>query len=131
MRNIALGLAFVFALFLAGCNTPGCLVEDKVASVASDFVSSSLQCANPDAVKKSMLSIISAVVPTLCKNGKDGEVPQGPIANTLCPIVADTVVNFVTANGIPAEWGCSAVNASALAKSAFVSLCEKLPMSVQ
>ncbi len=128
MKNISLAIAFAFTLFFASaCNTPGCAVESEVVSVASGFLVGALQCSNPAAVSASLTSLISAVIPTLCtsKNSK----PEGPIANTLCPIVASSVVNFIAANGIPASWGCTAANASQLVTGKLTALCEQLPVS--
>lgn len=127
--RIGLFLAILSLAGLAGCNTPGCLVQDKVVQVSSTFVANSLQCSHQDAISADLTKFVSNF--GLCKaaQGTMQSVPQGQLANTLCPVVASAVVGYVVANGIPATWGCTATNASTLAISKLTDLCEKIPAS--
>jgi hypothetical protein len=125
MRFI-LSLTMLISVLIAGCNSPGCLIENKVTDTGASFVSSTLECSNPDAVKADLVKVVEALAPGLCK---ENNVPKGPLADTFCPIVANATVDFVVLNGVPASWGCKSTNVRLLAKDKLTELCKRLPVS--
>lgn len=125
-RSLGL-LAICVGLFtLSACNTPGCLVQDKVVEVSSTFIANGLECQHLDAVQADVTKLVSQF--GLCKTAQ-ATLPQGPLADTVCPVVAGAVVGWVVTNGIPASWGCSATAVSNLAVSKLTDLCKKIPAS--
>lgn len=117
---VFLGLGLLFA---QGCNTPGCLIQDQGVKLATNFVASTLQCSNVDVIKADLTKVVSNF--GLCKAEKP---PTGVLADTLCPVLTDAVVDFIAVNGIPSSWGCSATDAKALAKDKLTALCKQIPL---
>jgi hypothetical protein len=122
-------LSLPAVLFLAGCNTPGCLVQDKAAEVSANFVASVLECSKVADLKKDINDDVLSKT-GLCKAAEDG-VPKGPLADAFCPIVTNTVVDFVKTQGqdFLTKYDCKATNAAALAKDKLLALCKQLPLS--
>lgn len=118
--NALLSLLLV-VLTLTSCTSlkPGCIIQDKLAGIAADVVASKLQCANPAAVQADMKELVKGF--GLCKTG--------PIADVVCPMLVDSVVNKVVVGVIPASWNCSAMDAKALVKDALTSACKQIPVS--
>lgn len=114
-------LALLLMIGFVGCSSmkPGCLIQDKLSAVATDVVVSKLQCKNAFAVKADMDELVKNI--GLCKTG--------PIADSLCPMVADQVVDKLTSAVLPAEWMCSAADAKDLVKGALLSACKQIPVS--
>lgn len=125
--NRILGFILVISglVGLVACNTPGCFIEQKVVDVSANFVSTSLQCSNAEAIKTDITKLISGF--GICSAAEKG-MPQGTLANTFCKPVSETIVAFVAANGIPSSWGCSAANARILVADKLTQLCLNLPM---
>jgi len=120
--------AFAALFTLAACNSPGCLVQDKVVQVSSTFVANTLECAHPDAVQADLTKVVSQF--GLCKTAQAMQgTAQGPLADTVCPVVAGAVVGWVVSNGIPSSWGCTATAVSNLAVSKLTDVCKKIPAS--
>lgn len=123
MRKIVLLIpAFLLALFLVtACPKPGCLIEGKLVTVATETVANTLQCKNKDAVAKDMEGIIKGL--GLCKTAQ-----TGPIAEVVCPVMVKSVVDKVVAVAVPAGWGCSAESAKTTLISTLTEACKKIPV---
>lgn len=119
-------LMLVLAVAFTGCSSlkPGCFIQDKLSAVATDIVASKLQCANAFAVKADMDQLVSKI--GLCK-----ESQTGPIADAVCPLLVNTVVDKISGAAIPAEWGCTATDAKAAVKDALTSACKMIPVNAE
>ncbi len=129
MRFIGMLLTSLMLIALSACNTPGCLVQAKVADVAANFTGSVLECSDIDGLRKELNdSVLSHT--GLCKSAEAG-VPQGVLADTFCPVIASTVVEFVKAQGqgFLDRHGCKANTATAFSKEKLTALCKLLPLS--
>lgn len=98
------------------------LFEDKLGAIASDVVASKLQCANKAAVQIDIEKLISDV--GFCKD----IAKTGPIADAVCPIAVNAVVDKLASVAIPAHWGCSLSDVKGLVKPALTDLCKKIPV---
>lgn len=130
MRRVLGFLMIGFMLVgLAACNTPGCLVQQKAADVAGNFTGSVLECEDVAGLRKMFNDDVLSHT-GLCKAAESG-VPQGTLADTFCPIVANTVVDFVKAQGQPFldKYKCKATNASTFTKEKLEALCKTIPLS--
>lgn len=106
----------------------GCLAQDKMVEISSSVIVDKLQCKSPAQVKISMNAIFSKL--NLCT--QPAEQQTGLIGDLVCPKAADAVVNYIADGAIPAEWQCSASDAKAQLKDAFLQGCKKLvPVSKQ
>ncbi len=119
-------LAFVGAvvLFVApGCTqSPGCFIEDQVATMASAVIVKELQCGNADAVNVSIHEILG-------KAGLCGEKQKtGPIADVFCPIVTAQVVDALAGKAIPQEWACNPNQAAGKLSAILMDACRKIPV---
>lgn len=114
-------LALIIPLLFSSCTSlkPGCVIQDKLAVVATDVIVSKLQCANSFAVKNDMDALVKNL--GLCKTGQ--------LADIMCPLLVDSVVNKLASSAIPAEWGCTATDAKVLVKDALTSACKLIPVS--
>lgn len=114
-------LFLAIAFLMTSCTSfkPGCIISDKLAGVAANVITSKLQCANPQAVKADMDELVKGF--GLCKTG--------PIADVVCPLLVDSVVNKVVNGVIPAAWACSATDAKALVRDALTLACKQIPVS--
>ena len=125
LMTIVLG-AFVF--MLSACNTPGCLVQDKIADVSANFVASTLECEDVTGLKAAINDNVLSHT-GLCKAYESG-VKLGTLADTFCPTIADTVVDFAEAQGkeFLTKYRCKATNVTKLAKDKLTSLCKQIPL---
>lgn len=96
----------------------GCVIQDKLAAVATDAVVNKLQCENRFAVNTDMVKLVSNL--GLCKTGV--------IADVVCPPLVSAVVDKLNL-AVPGEWGCSATSAKLLVGAALTELCRKIPVS--
>lgn len=122
-------LATCIGLFtLAGCNSPGCLIQDKAAEVSANFTASVLECSKVAELKKDINDQVLSKT-GLCKASEEGK-PQGVLADTFCPIIGDAVVDFVKSQGADflKKYDCKATAATALAKDKLIALCKQLPL---
>lgn len=126
LLTIALGL---FAL--SACNSPGCLVQDKAAEVGANFTASVLECDDVAGIKQELNDDVLSHL-GICKAAESG-TPQGVLADTLCPVVASSVVDFVKAQGqsFLDRHHCKATAATTLAKDKLTALCKQLPFEPQ
>lgn len=117
-----LALLVPFLLFTS-CTSlkPGCIVQDKIAAVATDFLVTQLECSNSFAVKVDVDKKVSAL--GLCKQ------QTGDIANMMCPLVAGEIVEGVAGVVVPAGWGCKATKAKDVLKSGLEAVCKQIPVS--
>lgn len=120
MRVISL---FLLALALASCTAfkPGCIIQNKMVDVATNVVTSKLECKNSAAVKADMEALVENL--GLCKSAQ-----TGTIADVLCPPVVSAVVTKV-ASVVPSAWDCSATAAKATLAAALTSACRQIPVS--
>lgn len=120
MRSIILSL--FAALFLSSCSlfNPGCLIQQQAGSLVSGVIVAQLQCSNVSQVQSDVNAAVAKL--GLCPSGA-----QGPIADSVCPVVTALAVGFLANNVVPAAWGCSAANAKAALSNAVLMACEKLP----
>lgn len=115
--------ALLLSLFLVtACPKPGCLVEEKLITIATDTVSDKLQCRNKAEVQKDLGAIIKGL--GLCKSAQ-----TGPIADIVCPVMVKSVVDKLVGATVPATWQCSAENAKATIIPFLTEACRKLPVS--
>ena len=118
---VALALAFL----MSGCTSlkekAGCFVEDKMTAIGTDFVVSKLQCSNSFAIHADLGKVVDKI--GLCE-----EKQTGLIADIACPSISKAIVESV-AGGIPAEWGCKATDAKALASEGLLAICKLIPVS--
>lgn len=121
MKTITLLMLAI--LVVTGCNEPGCELEGSAAKAVANVLVTTLQCANPVAVERDMTNLVSKV--GLCS--KDPK-KTGPIAMLVCPILSNFAVNQINIQGrLPKDWGCSAENATKLAKLALTTGCNAIP----
>lgn len=118
-------------LGLAGCNTPGCVIQHKAAEVAGNFTSSIFECEDVEGVKQELNDKVLSHT-GLCKAG-NSELPQGVLADTFCPIVSNTVVEFVKGQGqaFLDRHRCTAKNATSFSKEKLTALCKLIPLQPQ
>lgn len=123
--RLTLILPLLLLGLFSGCTAlkPGCFIQDKLSAVATDVVVSKLQCMNSFAVKADMDALVKVL--GVCKETKK----TGPIADAVCPLVVDSVVNKLIGAAIPAEWQCSAENAKATVRAALSYACKQIPVS--
>jgi hypothetical protein len=101
----------------------GCFVQDQATVIATQAVSTALECSNHEAVQKDLSAVIEKA--GLCNQ----PLATGPISDAFCPLISASVVKFVADNSIPAAWGCLAANAKDKVSSALASACKMLPVS--
>lgn len=113
-------------LLAVSCSSlkPACILEDKLAALASDVVASKLQCENKFAVQLDVTAAVKSV--GLCK---ESPKPTGPIADAVCPLAVNSVVDKLVGFAVPAEWKCSLSDVKGLVKPVLTDLCKKLPVS--
>lgn len=128
MKLLGLTLALFGLVTLVGCNTPGCLIQDKAAQVAANFTASVLECSKVADLQKDINDDVLSKT-GLCKAVEEGK-PQGVLADTFCPIIGETVVEFVKKQGADflKKYDCKAVTVSTLAKDKLIALCKQLPL---
>lgn len=117
---------FLILGVIAACKGPGCLVHEKIVDSATHAVANTLECDNFPAIREDIDKVVGAL--GLCKAD---EMPKGPLADAFCPMVADTVVEFVYKNGIPAKYGCKATKAREYLKSVLTTQCKRLPVEYE
>jgi hypothetical protein len=98
---------------------PGCIIQDKVTQVATDAIVANLQCANPAAVKASMVSVLAPL--NLCTPN------TGPLGDLICPSVAGAAANLI-GNAIPSQWQCTGAMAKAALSGALLQACKQIPV---
>lgn len=120
-KYFALVPLLLLSLVMTSCSSlkPGCLISDKLSSVATDVIVSKLECKSPFAVKADMDALVKGL--GLCKTGQ--------IADLVCPSLVDSVVDKVVAGVVPSTWQCSAVGAKDLVKDALTQACKAIPVS--
>jgi hypothetical protein len=126
MRKVSV-MALFGALLLSSCSAfkeKACdLFEDKLGAVASDVVANKLQCENKAAVQFDIEKLIADI--GVCKTVQ----PTGPIADAVCPIAVNSVVDKLASVAVPAHWKCSLSDVKGLVKPALTDLCKKIPVS--
>ena len=106
---------FIPIIFLStffACNN--CGLQDKIVTSSTDAIVTQLQCKNAAAVKASVTTMVSKL--GLCSASAKASLD-------VCPIAAQIIVAGMSSQ-IPAEWECSAENASAGLEKAITSACE-------
>jgi hypothetical protein len=127
MKSILVVLAALVLTSACSSLKPGCLIEPKLAALASDVVASKLQCENKFAVQMDVTDLVKGI--GLCKLVKDAPKPTGPIADAVCPLAVNEVVEKLASVAVPAEWKCSLTDVKGVVKPALTELCKKLPVS--
>lgn len=127
-------MQFLLLLTLMGCGkwSPACLLEGRVTSALSAQLVKSLQCQDP----KEMLKIVEGVVAKLGVCTRLTELQKavaekGPIADYVCPLVADWTVTagaqaLLNSDALkPAK--CTADNLQGKAIWALTEGCKQIP----
>lgn len=111
----------VLFLSMSACTAlkPGCIIQDKLSTVAVDVIVSKLECKNAFAVKMDIDALVKNL--GMCKTGQ--------IADIVCPSLVDSVVNKLVSAAIPAEWQCSAEGAKGLVREGLLAACKQIPVS--
>jgi hypothetical protein len=127
MKNAVVVLLAVLALSACSTLKPGCLIEPKLEALASDVVSSKLQCENKFAVQQDVSALVKSI--GLCKLVQGAPKKTGPIADAVCPLAVDQVVEKLASVAVPLEWKCSLSDVKLFVKPALTDLCKKLPVA--
>ena len=132
MKQVILLLGVVFALCTTGCksapvqnvvNQAGCSLEATVDTQVSNFIVTSLVCANPAQVLSDVSGIVAKT--NICKASvqKPG-MKASPLGPILCPGIAGAVTSFVGAQ-IPASWQCTGGTVGASLTAKILAACEQ------
>lgn len=118
-------LFLILALGLLGaCTKPaGCVLQDQAATIATSVIVSNLACTNSDAVRSSVIDVISQS--GICSD----KMQVGLIADTFCPLLVSQLQSLIATKVIPPEWGCDAQSATGDVASALLAACKKIPVS--
>jgi hypothetical protein len=132
MKKGILLLGVLFAM--VGCkSTPvqsvvqqaGCSVEQTVDTQVSNFIVSSLACANAAQVQTDVAALVAKT--NICKASlpkpKAGK-KASPLGPLLCPGIAGAVTSFVGAQ-IPASWQCTGGAVGTTLNAQVLAACEK------
>lgn len=109
-------------MMISGCtsgSSTGCTIEKTVVDMAAPAIATALQCSNPDKIQADLEGLIGKV--GFCKPASSKPKLSAPI----CDMFASVVMGGLS-NTIPASWGCTAANASALLKGVLSSACQKI-----
>lgn len=113
---------------LAACNTPGCLVQDKLSEVGANFFASVGECSEGALLKADFeANVVSHF--GLCAASESG-VPAGVLADSLCPTIAVSAVTWAKSL-VPSKYGCKLSNLGSFSVEKLTALCKMIPVSAK
>lgn len=116
-------LAAALMVSVVGCTSKvdvGCVVQSGVDAILAPVIASKLQCTNQAAIVASLQA--AGAKAGLCKS----DAVKVSLPATVCTALGAALVQSLPSKVIPADWGCSAADATAQLTTLVTDACAKL-----